>query len=417
MMSKDATVKKKAIDDQPPVARKCRKASLHSGMAYATSGKNSRPRSGKKRRKRMRLPISAVRVKSLAYGCVNLTAADKVAGLDQPLAELIERYDVLAKAWERGQFLQNLEECASAILTISQAAKKLDFEHGQQLRELLDSDIEASNLWGQARLVTIVASKKALVDAAKEGNQAAIRAIEIFLRDEGEASADKSNYDRVTISQLADLFSTTRQTIYEWFTKQQLPRNVDATFDLKSTINWYGEFVAKKLSRTKDILGDRDPLRAIKAEKLALELQKHRGDLLDRTIVIEGQVARYQNLIHSLDRLVRELPMMIVNQPLERVKEILDMWRRDMIVQQQKIPDELLLPNQALKILDGIYELLTQGLPGKSKDVESVREVRLGMAYANGHEETIDTTISDPAGGIGGLDAGRPQAVVGLDGK
>jgi hypothetical protein len=348
-------------------------------------------------------------LKSLGYDCPHLTAADKVAGLDQPLAELIERYDALGKAWERGQFLRNLEGCAAAILTVSQAARKLGFEHGQQLREVLDADIEAANIWGQARLLTIVASKKALVSAAQIGNQAAIRAIEVFLRDEGEVSAEKVNYDRVTINQLADLFSTTRQTIHEWHVKQGLPRNADGTFDLKTTINWYGEFVAKKLSRTKNIFGDRDPLRAIKAEKLALELQKHRGDLLDRSIVIEGQVARYQNLIHGLDRLVRELPTLIVNQPLERITKIIDSWRNDTIVQQQKVPDELLLPPQVLETLDGIYELLTQGLPGKPKDVESVRE--------NGHEEKIDTTVTTPAGGTGGLDAGRPQAVAGLDGK
>ena len=69
--------------------------------------------------KRKRLPISAIRLKRLAFSCEHLTEADQAAGLKRPLADVIASHDKLAAAWERGQLLRNLEGCAVAIMTVT----------------------------------------------------------------------------------------------------------------------------------------------------------------------------------------------------------------------------------------------------------------------------------------------------------
>jgi phage terminase Nu1 subunit (DNA packaging protein) len=183
----------------------------------------------------------------------------------------------------------------------------------------------------------------ALAEAAKAGNQAAIKAIEVFLRDEGEGPSPRADYGRLSISQLAELFGVTRQTVYDWYTKQGLARNADSTFDLKVAIRWFEEFTLKKVSKGKEILGDPDPLRTIRARKLALDLERQRGQLLDRETVIAGQVARFANLIEALEKLCREVAMMVVNQPAERIREILETWKNDVIVAQRQVPEELQL--------------------------------------------------------------------------
>ena len=312
-----------------------------------------------RKKKRGRLPISAATVKRLAFQCADIGQADTKINLPGPLAGYIERHEKLGAAWERGQLLRNLRECAEGIQTVTQAAKLLGFETGQELREILDSDTEVRDVWDQARIKTIAAGKKALVEAAKQGNQAAIRAIEVCLRDDAESPlVSGTDLSRMTVPQMADVFGIHRQTVYQWYNSEALPRNADGTFDLKTTIRWYGEFVLTKAARGRDITATKDPLRTIKAQQLALDLERQRGELLDRATVIAGQVARFDNIVRALDRLTREIATMVVNQPAERIKEILSDWRREVIAAQRQIPEELELPVEAGEALAGVYEKL-----------------------------------------------------------
>lgn len=336
-MSKKKAAKKKVTNKSAAIKKR--------GRGTKTRGK-----------KAVRLPISAVRVKALAFECESMVVANGRAGLDVELVELIEAHEHLAAAWERGQFLRNLRACAGAVLTVTQAARQLGLAKGQDLRAILDTNKECRDLWEQTRLDTLVRAKGALVSAAEDGNQAAIRAIESFLRDEGDgAQIQNVNFEQVPVNVLADLFGVARQTVHDWYTKRGLGRNGDGTFDLRTTIAWFEEYTVKKVSSNGGKMADPHPLQTVKAEKLAAELEEYRGKLLDRNMVVAGLVARWQGLVSSLGKLKRDIPQMVANQSQERAREILAQTASDIMVHQRQIPDELVMPEPARAKL---YELL-----------------------------------------------------------
>jgi len=316
----------------------------------------SKKKASRKKPASPRLPISAKRLKRLGYACDHLTDADEAAKISVPLAELIDKHDHLAAAWERGQLLRNLEAFAGAAVSVTQAARKLGFEKGQDLRKLLDTDAEVNNIWEQTRLETLCAAKAALVDAAKEGNQAAIRAVEIFLRDEGEVPQGAMRFDSVQMKQFADLFGVSRQAVHEWITKQGLPRNADGSFDLATAIAWHTDHLTKKAAPTKGALSVADKYRMEKIEAEREKRRRARGELLDRIAVLQ----RFNSIIISmkaeLDRLVRDHPPLLANKPPMHIETILAKFRDEFIQKQRKVPDEFKLPPAAQDKLVAFYD-------------------------------------------------------------
>lgn len=321
-----------------------------------TKEEPTKKRKSRKKAKRKRRLISALRLRRLAYACEDMAEADHAAALRRPLADLIAGDATLAAAWRRGQLLRNLEGCAAAIMTVTQAAKLLGFESGQRLRELLDTDAEVRNIWEQSRIQAIYLAKKALAAAAKGGNQAAIRAIDVFLHDEGGVSI-RPNFARVTMTQLTELFGVSRQAIYQWYSDKGLGRNADGTFDLRETIAWFERHVEARAAGGSGP-ADIDPMRTLKTRQIELNLDRELGRLLDRDAVISGQVARFKVLARSLAAISRDVAPMLENQSLLRIREILEAEVRNILVEQNRIPEELELPKEAAASLAECYEQL-----------------------------------------------------------
>ncbi len=315
-------------------------------------------RSKKKVAAKPRLPISAMRAKGLGFRCEHLTAADEQTGLDVPLAELVDRHDALAAAWQRGQFLRNLEELAGSVMTVTQAAKRLGMAKGTDLREKLDTDTEARNLWDQARIRTICKAKRGMVTAAGEGNQAAIRAVEAFLRDEGEVAGPVVSFEQVGVSQLSTLFGVSRQAIHEWHTKRGLPRNGDGTFDLRVVIAWFEEDIRKKVAPTQGALSVEDSYRQEKREGVRLKNLQTKGELLDRTRVVQRFTLIYQSVLAELDRIVRDVGPLLANKSEMQIKDILTKERRVFVRKLKDIPTELNLPEAALEQYKVFFSVL-----------------------------------------------------------
>jgi hypothetical protein len=311
------------------------------------------PKRSKAKRRRKRLPISAVRLKSLAFEYGSLTVADAHSGLDVPLAPLLEKHGRLAAAWERGQFLRSLAEWAAGILTVTQAAKKLGFETGQELRDLLDTDLEAGDLWQQTRDHVIAESKKALVERAKEGDVRAIKAVELLLRDEGGADRAALDYERLNLNQLAELFGVTRVTAGDWYKKQGLMRNGDGTFDLKTAIRWYEEFTLKKAARNKGPVGA-SPLHQVKASIQQLEYEKLKGELVGRGEVLGFQLAQLTSIVTAFGDLPG-LANTMYQQPREQIVKKLEDFRDKVMAALQHVPDELKLSPPAMAKLKELH--------------------------------------------------------------
>ena len=311
-------------------------------------------------RKRRRLPLPGPSVRSLAFSCESLAEADVIMHAERPrlrktLAEYIKKYPQLGEAWERGQLLRNLKDCAAGVMTVSQTAKRLGFKSGRELRELLDTDNEICDLWEQARIAVIIEAKKALVELTKAGNQQAIKAVESFLYDEGEGRAANINYAALTINQMADLFGVTRQTIHDWYSKHGLVRNAEGGINLKDAITWYGNFAKRKVNGR---LLPADKLRDLKAEEKIIDLAERRRELLPREEVAAGLLTRWGKIVGSFKYKGRELASMVHGQTVDGIEDILSRFFEDLQREWLTVPEYLYLPPEAEKRLEELIILL-----------------------------------------------------------
>ena len=326
------------------------------------STKRSTKQSKKAKKKRKaRSPVDKAEVRRLGLECENLTEADAAISTRKSLKEIFREYPQIRKAWDRGRFLRNLRDLARTGVSISEASKKLGFANGRALRSMIDEDVEVGDLWNQTQLDVYIDIKSALIDAAKEGKADAVRAVESFLLKEKEQPEFDPSH--VTTLQLTELTGKARQRIHEWHTKYGLPRNTDKTFDLSIFLAWNEEFLIGKASAEKGPAAVLDPLKQIKAERLKLELKKHRGEVLDREEVMAGLIARHQIVISWANHRAEELAWLCRGQKPERIvqliKEAIAELRRDLC----KIPEELRLPDITEKLFQKTLESLNDEKP------------------------------------------------------
>ncbi len=304
--------------------------------------------------------ISQAEIKQLAMECENMAQADSrkdhITRDTKPLSEILDKHPKLKVAWDRGRFLRNLRDLARTGASVTQAAKKLRLANGRVLRAMIEEDIEVGDLWEQTQLEVYIEIKTAIIEAAKEGKADAVRAVENFLLEEKESP--EFDVSHITTLQLKELIGKTRQTIHDWHTKYGLPRNADKTYDLSIFFSWYEDFLLRKIS-----LGEKpgtmmDPLRAMRAEKLKVELASHKNQLVDRNEVVIQQVAWCQNLITICERNVEELARLCCNQPREKIREIHRVFFRELHSAAVNVPNALHLPAAQEKKLKMILQEL-----------------------------------------------------------
>ena len=349
-MPSKARTKKKKPKGAPPAGRGKKKA---------------KKKTKAKKKKAPRLPVEVAEVRRLGLECENLTEADAAIKSCKSLAEMFKKHSVLREAWDRGRFLRNLRDLARTGASVAEAAKKCGFESGRAMQSIFDEDVEVGDLWKQTQLEISIEIKSAIIEAAKEGKADAVRAVESFLLvDEKEQSG--ADFSRITILQLAKLIGRPRQTIHEWFTKVGLPRNPDKTFDLSIFLAWFEEFLLKKASAGKKPEVILDPLKQMKAEKLKVELARHRNETLDRNEVMISLVAWAQHIISFCDRGNVELSRLCVGQPREKIIDIHKRFFQDLHASTARVPKELHLSAEKEKELVAFMNSLKpkKGGPG-----------------------------------------------------
>lgn len=293
----------------------------------------------------------------LGFEYEDLAAADGAAGLTPNLAKYLERHPRLRVAFERGQFLRNLKSLASIVMTVSEAAHKLGLQSGEALREILDTDAEAGDLWSQKRLDTIIDARQALLTAAKEGNHVAIRAVENYLREEKQQAGPAADLQHLSQKEIAELFDVSRVTLNEWQSKHGLSRNADRSYNLAEVIRWYGEFAKRKIGGK---ILPADKLRDLKAEEKSLDLAQRRGQLLEREAVVAGFLARWQMVVGAFGYKRRELSQMVHGQTIERIEEQLGRFFEDLQRSWLSVPEFLQLPPEAAAKLAECLQLCAE---------------------------------------------------------
>ena len=350
-----------------PSTRRSNKPSTRRSTKQSTRRSTKQSKKGKKKilaAKRVRLPVEEAEVRRLGLECENLTEADAAIRTRKSLAEIFKKHTVLKDAWDRGRFLRNLRGLARNGASVSEAAKRLGFASARGMQAMLDEDVEVADLWDQTQLGITLEIKQAIIEAAREGKPDAVRAVESFLQDEkARAGADLS---RISILQLTEITGRSRQTIHEWFTKFGMPRNVDKTFDLSIFLAWFEEFLLRGSEKMEGPEIQLDPLKAMKAEKLRVELARHRNEILDRNEVMISLVAWAQHIVSFCERGNVELSRLCVGQPREKIIEIHKRFFQDLHAETARVPKELHLPDDKEKELVAFMNSLKpeKGGPG-----------------------------------------------------
>lgn len=315
----------------------------------------------KRNSSRTRRSLSKANARRLGYDCENIAAADKACGLSTNLAEYLAKHPKVRAAYDRGRLLKYIADLAPKAL-IYETARRLrelgfsEIDSAQSLRDFFDSDPEANELWETERVNGFIRNRENAIKSAASGNIKAIEFIDKWcvdrLREMGEPGV---SFHRVTVSQMAELFATSRQTIHEWYRTKGLPQNTDGSFDLYRAIAWYGDYQLKKAVRGKESISPMNPQQAVKAKISELQYQQMLGEMVDRGSFIGFIAAIMQNLVNAFNSLP-DLANRIYAQEREQIVERLEDFRDEVMAIIQKVPEDLKLSQEAEDKLIEFYE-------------------------------------------------------------
>jgi len=316
-------------------------------------------------RPRRRLTVAAA--KSLGYLSENISQADADSGLDATLAGLFryKKYALQQAAFKRGQFLRNLKAKAGVVDTVSEAAAALKLTSGQELRNILDTDIEAADIWYQTRLDTRIRVREAMLQAAKDGNQKAIAVVENYLKDQDAQRPAGSDLTKLLQKEIADLFDVTRITVNDWCNKQKCPRNSDGTHNLYEVIRWYGDY---ERGKTTGKMPSADEMREIKIVRLRREEAQARGDLLERDSVLAGFCQRFERIVTSCKHKAREIAIMAHGQTVDAIEKLIAHHHEDIKRQWCELPEQLQLSPAAEEKLNECLNIISADYAGSKND-------------------------------------------------
>ncbi len=167
------------------------------------------------------------------------------------------------------------------------------------------------------------------------------------------AGPAQTDYRKVTLMQLIDITVRSRRTIYDWL-ERGLPREADGNFWLPSFLKWFEKYTVEKLPAR--VVNSINPFQQKKAERLDIVLKKEKHELLDRTEVITGQIARHQNLINALRHKAEELAMLAHGQPQRKITKLINDFFDNILSQQCQVPESLKLSDEKTKLLEELLE-------------------------------------------------------------
>lgn len=299
----------------------------------------------------------------LGYDYDTIAEADNDSGVKSNLFGYLAKHPKLREAYDRGRLLKALVKTAPNSL-IHEAAVHLknlgfiQFKGGQDLRDFLDKDAEANELWESSRVNAAIQNRENLRNAAGQGNVKAIELLDKWLVDRQKETGEQSvSFNRIGVNQMAELFGVTRITIYEWRTQKGLPANVDGSFDLHTAISWFEDFTLKKSVRGNSPVSPVNPLQQVKTERQKLLLEQERGEMIERSAVIGFQVSMMQNIVNAFNA-ITDLANRVFGQPREEIVSMLESFRDDVTAKLQHVPAELKLPPKAMEKMAELFEII-----------------------------------------------------------
>lgn len=307
--------------------------------------------------------MSPARIKLLGLTCESIAEAQIQLNPDANngmiITKLLANNKKLNEAWLRGRFLRNVRGLAATGTEKTVAAERLGLDGQGALENLLSSDIEAADTWQQAKDDAFIKLRFSFMKSAMDGNQAAIKAMSDILKAEHIKEQAGINLKKLPLKIMLEVLGKHKSTLHYWRVSCGMPVNEDGTYDLAMFLAWYRRFFEGKGTKQKPAEEtELDPLKAAKAKRLQMEIDKQRGQLLDRDEVVGGIIARHQILLtwakHNPDALGRLCQGQKASRITELIKKAIDNLLKDLC----NIPPELQLPPATEKKLTKILKEL-----------------------------------------------------------
>lgn len=184
---------------------------------------------------------------------------------------------------DRKDLYLNLKRLASIPCTVNEVARLLGMADRSELQQFLNTDPEAWEIWSAGRRRLFITTRDSLTKAAAKGSRYAMGILARILEDGQRLKAIGLDPDQITTQELARLAGRSRQTIYYWSSKKDLPRNQDGTYCLVGFLRWFEDFAIKK--GEKQAKRPSQKMHKLKEEHLRTQLDKLRGKLFTLTEV------------------------------------------------------------------------------------------------------------------------------------
>lgn len=295
------------------------------------------------------MPVSAARIKLLGLECNSITEAQVKLNPDGDkeinLVKLLAQHDQLQEAWKRGRFLRTLRGLAATGTEKAVAATRLGFENPAGLDDLFVNDLEAADIWHNSQQDAFIKMQFSLYRLAEKGNHQAIKAMKEIIKAEHVKQTNGANFHRVTHKQMLELLNINKTVLYYWRTTCGLKTNDDGTYDLAVFLVWYKQYYeGLAAGKKKEASHASDPLKSAKAEKLEMEIQRQRGQLLNRDEVLAGLLARHQVLITWASHRPADLGRLCQGQKADRIEKLIRKSIDELRNNLCNVPAELQLP-------------------------------------------------------------------------
>ena len=306
--------------------------------------------------------LNCVQVKAFAMRYITMAECEQTEGLKFELGSLLKKKKAIATAWERGQLLRKLAEFGEGNASISQVETDLDLRPGG-LEALFATDAEAAEAFNNTRIATIAFIQKSIVEKVRGGQitVTALRQIETMLR--REVAKKSADFEHIPLDTMVDLTGVSRQTIHAWWSKNGMPKNSDGTYNIKQFLPWFEKFTIEKIrpAAAKDNTYQNEKVRRMRAEN-----EEYLGNLLPRDSVLAGWVARYRQLITTLDRQAGELPLLLAGQTAEKMSPVLAEVFASIRKNLCEMPAELKLPASAAAKFAEVLKIISATEEGEN---------------------------------------------------
>ena len=347
------------------------------GKTPAAVGKKGASRSakGKKAGKgQLKIPVAELRSLSANGGSMAEVAAGLGTSADA-LNKAIGGSKNLAVAWDRGRLLYGVGP-ASYGASIEETAAALGMS-AAELRGLLAADTELRDHRRQLQLRLLRSATAALISEAvpaktddgprKAPNIAALR--ELLGRISADVAGEKRvpDFSALPVGQATVALGTTRETLSQW-TKKGAPRNADRSVNLPAVIKWREGQLGARAARGGGGASTEEQLRRERIEKLRIENEAKRGQLLPRGDVILGLLARHQVLRRAAYSRPAVLAEVLQGQPAAKIRQSVEKEFADVLREIIGMPLELQLSKQQQAVLHELEVELSEGAPRRGAE-------------------------------------------------